>query len=132
MIHVARGGTFMSTDTVVGGWALGEFGTTNNRTTFIIDGAIDALETNGIVTRGSSNISVTGVIQAWMNGLFIGLFGAGGDTVLNSGHITGGLHDHGGGSGGRFRHGIIVEGADTRITNLAGGSFHRSPEFGGL
>lgn len=85
-----------------------------------IDGTLMAPESMGIVgSNGGNTVNVTGSVSG-SSGVFLGLFGAGGDTLVNSGHIFASavgdaVNDT------RYNNGVFAEGPNTRITNLAGG-----------
>ena len=86
-----------------------------------IDGSLLGTEGIGILAGGGGNIiSVTGSVTSGSGGVFMGLFGSSGDVLVNSGTIRSG--DFGDASfDTRFNNGVFAEGANSRITNLAGG-----------
>ena len=121
--HVAEGGSYISADSSTGSFAFGDANSSGNNT-YIIDGSVTALQTSGVVGRGNASINVTGEIAAGGNAVFMGLFGADGDSLINSGTIRGGMRDFDAAESSspeRFAHGVFIEGDDTRVINLAGG-----------
>ena len=85
-----------------------------------IEGVYSAPEAIGLLTSGGNQvITVTGSITA-ASALYLIAGAAGGDNVINSGHITATTQGDVG-NGTFFNNAIFVENANNRITNLAGG-----------
>ncbi len=73
----------------------------------------------GVLSVGGNDVVNSGRIVA-ASGVFLGLSGVPGDTLLNTGEITANRFDDAG-RDARFNNGVFAEGANTRIINLAGG-----------
>jgi len=71
----------------------------------------------GVLSDGGNAIENTGHIFGRSNGAFVGLFGATGDTLINSGTISAGQRLSTESASPRFYNGVFVEGDQTRITN---------------
>lgn len=86
-----------------------------------INGTLSAQESIGILTGGGGNtVNVTGSVSA-ASAVFLGLSGASGDILVNAGSITASAVDDAS-RNTRFNNAVFTEGANTRITNLAGGT----------
>ena len=90
-----------------------------SNTTLINDGLISSSGSLGILASGHATAINTGTISA-SSPVFIGLFGDAQDSFINSGVVMAGNFDDAG-RGTRFNNGVIAEGADCSVTNLAGG-----------
>ena len=123
LFHVASGGSFEHIGHGTGGnWGIGATSTVVGAR-IIIDGSFGALSTIGIGAAGGTDIVVRGEVNAGTNAIFLGLFGNEGDSLVNSGTISGGLRDIRDvrTDDSRYSSGVLVEGDDARITNLQGG-----------
>ena len=94
-----------------------------------IDGTFSAPEAIGILSSGGSNrITVTGTMSA-ASVAFLGLAGATGDIFQNSGSLFANANGDAA-RDRRFNNAVFTEGANTRITNLAGGTITASSSEG--
>lgn len=90
-------------------------------------GQISGERTIAILTSGGDNLVVnTGSITG-SSGVFVGLNSSSGDQLVNSGFISA---NNLGSTTIRYSHAVHTEGADTMITNLAGGQILSTSESG--
>ena len=114
---VATGGTFASFAEV--GYAGLWFNGANSVAQ--IDGSLDAPEAVAIYSEGGGNtVTVTGTVSGGAGAVILGVGGATKDVLVNSGSILAGsvgdaVND------ARNNNGVYIEGASTRVINLAGG-----------
>lgn len=120
LFHIAATGTYVSTHFGAGNAALFDATDSNTGTRIINEGSVTSLSTIAIVAQGNTSIVNSGIISAGSSAVFMGLFGANGDSLTNSGTITGGLQDNGA-ANPRLDNGVHVEGTGSRVVNLAGG-----------
>jgi len=73
----------------------------------------------GVLSAGGNDVVNSGRIVA-ASGVFLGLAGQAGDTLVNMGQITANRYDDAA-RDARYNNGVFAEGAATRITNLADG-----------
>ncbi len=85
----------------------------------INDGHLSSAQSIGVLSFGGNQIINRGTIDA-ASGVFIGLFGGAGDILINSGQISANSFSDTT-RDARFNNGVIAEGADSVIVNLAGG-----------
>lgn len=115
--HVGAGASFLSFEPDYGNAALYMDGANSIAQ---INGTFNAQETIGILSGGGGNtVNVTGTISA-ASGVFLGLFGLADDILVNPGSITANAVDDAIGDT-RYNNAVFTEGANTSITNLAGG-----------
>ena len=116
---VTSTGSFVSVNPSVSSAAIDLVG---NNASIQIDGSLTAQDSIGILMAGvGSSVTVTGSVSGGSAGVFMALFGAANNQLVNSGTISAGsVGDVA--NDARFNNGVLAEGANTRITNLAGGT----------
>ena len=87
-----------------------------------IDGTLTAQDSIGILAAGvGSRVTITGSVSGGSAGVFMGLFGSPDNQLVNSGTISAGsVGDMANDT--RFNNGVLAEGFNNQITNLAGGT----------
>ncbi len=85
----------------------------------INDGQLSSLQSVGVLVAGNSTITNRGTIDA-ASGVFLGRYGGSGGVVINSGQIS--ANSYGDASNdARYNNGVISQGPNSVIVNLAGG-----------
>ena len=87
-----------------------------------IDGTLTAQDSIGILAAGvGCRVTDTGSVSGGSAGVFMGLFGSPDNQLVNSGTISAGsVGDMANDT--RFNNGVLAEGFNNQITNLAGGT----------
>ncbi len=91
-------------------------------------GQVTAAQSIGVLSFGGNQIINRGTIDA-ASGVLIGLAGASNDILINSGQISGNSFGDASNSV-RYNNGVIAEGNNSRIVNLAGGTISASSSEG--
>jgi len=115
-LHITATGSLTSFEQSNGNTAIHMSGTGS---TLNNEGSINSSQSIGILSSGGNQIINRGTVDAG-SAVFLGLFGASGDALVNSGHISANNSDDDI-SSIRYNNGVYSEGANTRIVNLSGG-----------
>ena len=123
-VAVSADGVVRGNDTFFDGIGV-FFGRLDADNQLVNEGQIVGNGADGVLAH-QVDITNTGTISGRDNGVFVGLFGGTGSTVLNSGTITGGADDN----SQRLNSGVFSEGDDTVIVNAAGGVISSIADMG--
>lgn len=117
VITIAKGGSFVSSDSAAGNAAVfldGALATLTNDGTFLAPTSI------GVLSLGGNEIVNAGSMLA-SSPVFMGLFGGAGDSFTNSGSVVANSYSDDT-RNERYNNGVFTEGQNTLINNLATGT----------